>query len=225
MIPKIIHQTHKTSTLPKNVATFPKILKDLHPSWEYRFYDDEACRYFIAKSTPELLHIYDKVRNPIIRSDLFRVAVLFVNGGFYFDTDVFFHSSLDDLLHSCAVFAIESVLDEEDMKNFGHQYAVRIANYGFGFEAGHIFLQYLIRSWLEMEAVLIATKTQSEILEHSGPGFLTIKYHQFYTQQNSEIILLDLPKRICSKCRANRCQFGHYASHLHYGTWADYQPS
>lgn len=219
MIPKIIHQTHKTKILPEIVTGFPQILKDLHFAWDYRFYDDPSCRYHIHKFVPELLPLYDRLPNPIMKSDMFRVGILYIFGGFYFDTDVYFHEAIDELLVYEAVLATESILDENALQSFGHKDAVRIANYGFGFEPGHLFLRYLIMQWLEMGDVLLKVSSRHEVLESTGPGFLTNVFHQIYKDVHPGLKLLDLGDRKCQRCEQFTCQFGKYASHYHFGNW------
>ncbi len=43
-IPRIIHQTYKNEDVPAKYRRYRENLIALHPAWEYKFYDDEACR-------------------------------------------------------------------------------------------------------------------------------------------------------------------------------------
>ena len=46
-IPRVIHQTYSTKELPDSLKLTTELVKTLNPSFEYRFYDDQACINFI----------------------------------------------------------------------------------------------------------------------------------------------------------------------------------
>lgn len=87
-IPKIIHQTYKTQTLPTPIAPIVAELKDKNPDWEYRFYDDAAVLAYIkAHDDGRILDAYHRI-NPVYgaaKADLFRYLVLYHEGGVYLD--------------------------------------------------------------------------------------------------------------------------------------------
>jgi len=58
-IPKIIHQTYKTSDIPEPLSDYRTKLLSLHPDWEYRFYDDSGCREIIERNLPYFIPLYD----------------------------------------------------------------------------------------------------------------------------------------------------------------------
>ena len=58
LIPQIIHQTYKSSQVPNNVRPMMHSWRHMNPNWEIRFYDDEACRDFVAKEFPEYVQAY-----------------------------------------------------------------------------------------------------------------------------------------------------------------------
>lgn len=63
-IPKIIHQSYKTSNLPKEISENIENIKTLHPDWEYRFYDDNDINNFILKTYGlKMINLYNKI-NP-----------------------------------------------------------------------------------------------------------------------------------------------------------------
>ena len=61
LIPQIIHQTYKSSQVPNNVRPMMHSWRQTNPNWEIRFYDDEACRDFVAKEFPEYVQAYRSV--------------------------------------------------------------------------------------------------------------------------------------------------------------------
>jgi mannosyltransferase OCH1-like enzyme len=102
MIPKRIHQTHSHAN-DLNDAHRANIesLRRLNPGWDYRLYDDEACRDFIrAHYDRRLLDLYDRV-NPdygSARADLFRYLLMYEQGGVYLDIKSGLQRPLDSVL-------------------------------------------------------------------------------------------------------------------------------
>ena len=72
LIPRIIHQTYKTSGIPSNIKVLMHSWRRQNEDWEIRFYDDEACMKFVQWEFPEYLEAYRSLSNNIERSDYFR---------------------------------------------------------------------------------------------------------------------------------------------------------
>ncbi|MFZ1787076.1 MAG: glycosyltransferase [Saprospiraceae bacterium] len=219
MIPRIIHQTAPSISLPDQLLQYSDHLRTMHPTWEYRLYDDKACAQLVKQSFPELIEIYDAVPYNIMRADIFRILAVYLYGGFYFDLDVYFHKPIDELIVHHAVFAKELVLNEKDLALNPDHHPIRIANYGFGSEPGNPFFLAIIQYWLLNKGKLLNIKSENDILEITGPGMLTRLYHSYFAKRTSEMLLLDLGSHICPKCNHHQCQFGDFASHQHLGTW------
>ena len=89
MIPNILWQTWKTKTLPN-------LLKKQSESWNYsnpqlkkEFMDDQQCSDFILKHFGKETHLkYLQLPQPINRADLWRLAVVYIHGGYYSDLDI-----------------------------------------------------------------------------------------------------------------------------------------
>ncbi|WP_048439943.1 glycosyltransferase family 32 protein [Caenimonas sp. SL110] len=88
MIPRILHQTHSTARLPAAIASGVRDLQRSNPGWDYRFYDDAAVGAFIRKQCPpEIRTAFFRI-NPDYgpaRADLFRYALMYLQGGVYLD--------------------------------------------------------------------------------------------------------------------------------------------
>lgn len=86
-IPKVIYQTYKD----KNV---PPIIKErwlkLNPEYEYHLYDDNDCYNFLIKYyTKEHADFFKyKIKDGPIKSDFWRVCILYQFGGIYADIDI-----------------------------------------------------------------------------------------------------------------------------------------
>lgn len=87
-IPKIIHQTWKTTDLPPAFKRWSQSWKDCLPDWEHKLHTDEDNRKLIATHFPDFLPTYDGYKEPIERVDAVRYAYLAVEGGLYIDLDI-----------------------------------------------------------------------------------------------------------------------------------------
>ena len=89
MIPNILWQSWKTKELPS-------LLKKQSNSWLFsnpqlvkRFMNDEECSSFILQHFGREIHTkYLQLPQPINRADLWRLAVVYVHGGYYSDLDI-----------------------------------------------------------------------------------------------------------------------------------------
>jgi alpha 1,6-mannosyltransferase len=92
-IPPLIHQNYFSS--PGKAYKPSKY----QPSWQtssftYTFYSDLAALTLLQTHLAEYLPTYLSLPTPILRTDFFKYAVLYVNGGIYSDLDVSLISAL-----------------------------------------------------------------------------------------------------------------------------------
>lgn len=99
MIPKIIHQTYKTTTIPEVWREGQQRCKDLNPDYQYILWTDEMARDFISEHYPWFLTTFDNYPYPIERADAIRYFVLAHFGGVYIDLDDGCNRNLDPLLN------------------------------------------------------------------------------------------------------------------------------
>ena len=100
MIPKTIIQTSKEKSLDRlDWKEYQHSLKQSNPGFELLHYDDTEARSFIEShyANTTLVMAYEMV-TPIMRADLFRLAVIYQHGGFYMDMDMLAKSSLDPIV-------------------------------------------------------------------------------------------------------------------------------
>ena len=72
LIPKIIHQTYKSTHLPDSVKPYMQTWRRENEDWEIRFYDDAACLSFVQREFPEYVEAYKALPKDVERSDFFR---------------------------------------------------------------------------------------------------------------------------------------------------------
>jgi len=170
-IPKIIHQTWRSTELPERFRPLQASWRRLHPDWEYRFYDDRACRDHVATHFPELLDLYDGCPHPVQRADIFRYLVVAKFGGVYADIDVEALRPHDPLLQGrSALFGAEDVMSPRRMRAEGFDHSERIANFIFATEPGHPIWDSVV-AWLR--ALPGRWDLVSEVLRTTGPAMLT----------------------------------------------------
>ncbi len=60
----------------------------LHPTWEHRLWDHEACRRLLIERYPDYLALWDSYPLDIQRIDSIRYFILHAHGGIYLDMDI-----------------------------------------------------------------------------------------------------------------------------------------
>lgn len=98
IIPKIIHQTYKTTDVPKVWRAGQQACVDLHPDYQYILWTDDMAREFISEEYPWFLKTWDAYKYPIQRADAIRYFALAHYGGIYIDLDDVCNRKLDPLL-------------------------------------------------------------------------------------------------------------------------------
>jgi mannosyltransferase OCH1-like enzyme len=85
-IPLDIYQTWFTKNLPIKMKQRVDMLKRQNPEFNYHLYDDADCREFIEKNFDrDVLFAYDSLIPGAYKADLWRLCILFINGGIYLD--------------------------------------------------------------------------------------------------------------------------------------------
>lgn len=97
MIPKIIWQTYKTEYPPIVSAECVRSWTSANPGYEWLYFDDAACDKFMRDHfTQDYYQMYASLPFGVMRADMWRVAIVYVYGGFYADLDTYCHTALDN---------------------------------------------------------------------------------------------------------------------------------
>jgi hypothetical protein len=99
MIPKIIWQTDEKpyndlEPFKKNII---ETWKNLNPSWEHRYVDSREREAYVKKHNSTLYNIY-KISSGVNQADIWRILIIYNNGGLYADMDSIAITSLDDII-------------------------------------------------------------------------------------------------------------------------------
>jgi mannosyltransferase OCH1-like enzyme len=188
---------------------------ELHPQWEFLFYSDGDAREFVNREFKDYIELYDWCPRPVMKADLFRLLVVFRQGGFYLDTDLQLSKKLNPLCREKAVFAFEH---EIDVKNFNRRYPkwlrageerLTLANYAFGAEAGHPFLAAILDELVYRTQTFEAEHCNDlDILHATGPDLVTSVYYRQRERWEDVKVL-----------RSKNMGLGSYGVHLVHGGW------
>jgi inositol phosphorylceramide mannosyltransferase catalytic subunit len=224
-IPARIIQTARSSNLPLLASAAAANLRCLNPSFEYRFFDNNKVIDFIDNEFPEYREVFDSFPVPIQKYDFFRYLAVFRLGGFYFDTDVFFATGLNELLTHRCVFPFEELTLSRYLRR---QYKMdwEIGNYGFGAVAGHPFLDAVIQNciraqqdprWVKPMMQGIPRLFQAEfcVLNTTGPGLVSRTLAENPDLAGDVTILF--PEDVCDARTWH--QFGNFGVHAQEGSW------
>src|ERR1700743_3181430 len=79
-IPRVLHQTYPSRILPAAFQETVRRLRELHPNWEYRFYDDNDVAEYIRNHYGEEIFAYFNRIDPrygAARADVFRYLLMY----------------------------------------------------------------------------------------------------------------------------------------------------
>ncbi|KAJ6485173.1 glycosyltransferase family 32 protein [Mycena vitilis] len=200
-IPRILHQTWKTGTLPEKWKSISQECRDMMPDYEYMLWTDESSREFIAKHYPWFLNTFDDYSYAILRADAIRYFVLYHYGGIYLDLDIGCLRPLDPLL-------VYPVILPKTIP-------VGVSNDLMFAQKHHPFLAQTIHN--------LATFDHSWILNYptvmfsTGPMFLSVQYGIFTSQHVPGGNVRILPKALYGK-NALPSEAPHSFFTHHYGS-------
>lgn len=98
-IPFNIFQTSEFSIIPTTMKVVIDSNIKLNPEYNHYFFNNLERIKFISEHFPEdVLSAYNSLVPGAFRADLFRLCVLYIEGGFYFDSGVYFIEPLRNII-------------------------------------------------------------------------------------------------------------------------------
>lgn len=177
MIPRTIHQTAKTADVPQEWRVFQQMVRDLHPSWDYKLWTDKDNLALVSRAVPQWLPLYQALPRNIMRADMIRYIILSLEGGLYLDLDYEMFRPFD-LMDRDLVLPMES--------DPGHD--VVLGNCILASAPAHPFWQHVLAEMEESFANLGHTVLEEDVIWLTGPGLLTRTY-QKHGQDDKSILL------------------------------------
>lgn len=207
-------------------------MRRLHPDYEFLFFSDRDCRRFIRTACPGFLPLWDFYPRGVQRGDFFRILVIYELGGFYFDTDVFFHEPLPLAPDKPLIFphewtmAPQGYLHRHRAEAASAEDLEQMGNYAFGAAARHWFLRAVLEEMIRRTGeVDMQDLSDDDVLYSTGPDVLNAVARIHRERLGDELILLrgqNEPRAPVAQSHLGPpswFQFGPFANHLMSGTW------
>ena len=184
MIPRIIHQTYKTSDVPDRVKGLMRTWADKNPGWKTRFYNDQECYKFVEREFPEYYDAYVSLPKDVERSDFFRYLIVLHSGGLYADIDTECRQPMDSYLRSTDTLVVgwENEFRTDEMAYSRHFVRRRqVLNWVFAGAPGHPALREICDHIARSAHRVFTNNTNRDTLERTGPGaFTDVIVRQFW---------------------------------------------
>lgn len=167
-IPRRIVQFWDTPEIPQDILLTMQSWRVMCPGFEYAVFNDETGLAFLeAHCDSDVIKAFRMANHPAMRSDLFRLAYLFIRGGVYVDADDKCRFDIAPWLDGKhALFLLQ-----EQMGSIGNNFIAAAPAHPF------------IRSALAQVVANILGKQGDWIWFVSGPGVLTVLFCQFYIEE------------------------------------------
>jgi len=185
LIPKIIHQTWKTKTIPPPFDCVAQTWRELLPEWDYHLWTDEESREWVFKHYPNYIELYDAYPTNIQRADAIRYLLLEEYGGLYVDIDF---ECLDEKIETLFENA-EFIVGKEPhwhAKRFGKEFIV--CNALMASVPHGEFIRYVCNIIINLSG---GRKVSNgfDVLNSTGPFMLTDAYNRY--AKKTQIHLLE----------------------------------
>lgn len=119
MIPPILWQTAKSEN---DLFVFKSHIYswvENNPTIDNRFMNDAMCENFIRDNfSDEVFFVYTSLPLGIMRADMWRIAVIYINGGIYADMDTVCHTNIYNLLQDKDIVVCEEHTGSNDVANY-----------------------------------------------------------------------------------------------------------
>ncbi|KZT41180.1 hypothetical protein SISSUDRAFT_373526 [Sistotremastrum suecicum HHB10207 ss-3] len=201
VIPRILHQTWKSDTLPEKWRGVSQGCRDIMPDYKYMLWTDEGSRDFIATHYAWFIPTFDAYTYPIQRADAIRYFVLHHYGGVYLDLDIGCTKRLDPLLYYPIVLP--------------KTIPVGVSNDLMFAEKGHPFMQQTIHNLVTFDHSWLLN--YPTVMFSTGPMFLSAQYGLYNAAHRGEVRIL--PKSLYGK-NAKPGEAPHtYFTHYYGSSW------
>jgi mannosyltransferase OCH1-like enzyme len=111
-IPRRIAQYWHAGAPPEDVKALMATWPQQNPGHRHLLFGDEAAKAFLSEHLgPEVLAAYQRAEHPTQKSDIFRLAWLYAEGGWYVDCDDRCHAPLEGLARTGALL----ILHQEEL--------------------------------------------------------------------------------------------------------------
>lgn len=167
VIPKTIVQFWDSPDIPGDIARLMKSW-DQCKGFEHQVFNDHSALTFIEQHcTARVLKAFQMANHPAMRSDIFRLAYLSVNGGVYVDADDLCRHDIGGLLSP----GFELILMQENLASIGNNFIAAAP--------GHPCIEFILSTIVD----LVLEKQGNNVWFLTGPGALSSGFCRHYRQQ------------------------------------------
>jgi len=209
MIPKIIWQTFRFDYPPQKSAEYIKSWLSFHYGYEWYYMNDEKCKKFIEDNfNNDFVKMYNDLPYGVMRSDVWRIAILYIYGGIYADLDTRCLKSLNDYIEKYdLIVSIE--YPTEDIGNFC--FAVSPKHEAFYMALEEFLYYYNSKDFL--------IKNSPTPIQDFGAGCFNVAIKKYINKYNNEKIkLFDCHEMAFSPVLTNETFVHHVTTK---NTWED----
>lgn len=195
-LPRIIHQTWKTTTLPQWALYTVDSWKMLNPAFEHWLWDDASMEDFMRTEYAALWPIYSVHLRPVQKADLFRYAVVHKYGGVYADIDVVcvvpihqwtaFVPGIDDANVDMMMVGWEALVSAKEVakKHFAVEH--QLCQWTFAAVPHHWMLANVLK---DIQQYYTSGRHEKDIsiIKSTGPGMFSISIQKSIAQRFNNV--------------------------------------
>lgn len=198
-IPRSIVQFWDREEAPESVANLMRGWADMHPDYRYQRFHYQSAREFLANHhSPEVQYAYQRATHPAQASDIFRLAYLYTEGGFYIDAD----DRCVGFLSTLPAAGIQFIAYHEQFGTIGNNFIASAPGDPVVGRALTLVVEAMTRG--DNDSIWLAT----------GPGLLTRAFAAVLAEQGADWPMWLRQRRILSRGDLALVSWGH--SILHY---------
>ena len=190
MIPKIIHQTWKSTEIPSDWVYTQNTIKTYHPDFEYILWTDDMIINFMNTHYKEFLDLYTSYKYTIQKVGVFRYFVLYHYGGTYVDLDIGCNNQdgcfNDFLVNEVVLFKNYSPVDN-------------VTNAIMMSERMHPFMEFCINNLYYYKDDYDLFGKHLHVMNSTGPGYLTSMYDRYRNDNDCKNIRV-VKKNVYGNC-------------------------
>ena len=212
-IPKLIWQTAK-SVPHQNSHILIKSFIDLNPDYEWLFMDDARCDQFIKDNFNQQFYtMYKSLPYGVMKADVWRVAVVYVYGGVYVDTDCECVKPISTWLKPTYSLIVGEEMDNGDLYNCI-----------FAAEPRHPALLNVLNTFIELYESPNFMKDKNTPIQNFGQYGFSSGVLEYYDQDKTSITIIKKQDNVFSTINKydNSCIIHHVASFAwknNYDSW------
>jgi mannosyltransferase OCH1-like enzyme len=185
LFPKIIHRIWMVFNPNKpEISALNKendrILKELHPNWQFMEWDDKKVLNFVHDHYPDFFQTYIDYDVPVKRHDASRYLILKHYGGVFIQHTFRFQKSIDDFVGNASLILSKKTLKFNMANELANNFMATVPN--------HLFWDYLINK--------LPQTASTHVMASTGPWVVRDVLKEYQNEHNDTSIKILGPEYI-----------------------------